>query len=178
MKAQKITLGAHEYTVRPQKVGYLIHHLGPDLQTALTAEFDRDNAGEVLGAKARDILAVFIPDLMPTWEFIGYASESAFEAGLYDEDADRSPEPLQIKAAFKTASTVNGGEVFAHLKAAVGPKLWEAGRTFLAAKLTEEGGPLSKISTSSPTSPSTNGGSDSTSSTTDPPTPTRPVSAE
>jgi hypothetical protein len=172
MKAQKIKLGAREYTVRPQKVGYLIHHLGPDLQSALTADIDVENPGEVLGVKARDVLAVFIPDLMPGYEFVGFSSQEAMDAGEYDPDGDRSPEPLQVEHAFKVASDVNGGQVFSHLKGLIGPKLWESARAFMAAKLTEEGGPLSKISTSSQTSPSTNGDSGSTSSTTTPPTPT------
>jgi len=178
MVAQKITLGTHEYTVRPQKVGYLVHKLGPNLQEALTAEFDADNVGVVALAKAREILAVFIPDLMPVHEFCGYGSQNAMEADSWVVEDDKSPSAPEIEEAFKVASRVNGGEVFRHLKALAGPRLWEAARAFLAAKLTEEGGPLSKISISSPTPPSTNGESDSTSSTTTPPTPTSPASED
>lgn len=177
MVEQKITLGTHDYTVRPQKVGYLVHKLGPNLQAALAAEFDATNVGVVALAKAREVLAVFIPDLMPAHEFCGYGSRSAMEADSWVDEDDKSPDAPQIEEAFKVASRVNGGEVFNHLKGLAGPKLWEAGRAFLAAKLTEEGGPLSKISISSPTSPSTNGGSGSTSSTTTPPT-TTPQASE
>lgn len=180
MKAQKVKMGAHEYTVRPQKIGYLIHKLGPNLQEALTAEIDGADGAELVGAKARDVLAVFIPDLMPVHEFIGYPSEEAMQASAYDEEADRSPEPLQIKAAFKAASDVNGGEVFKHLKALMGalaPELKDKLQGFMVAKLAEESNPPSTTSASSPTSPSASGDSDSTSSTTTPPTPTPQASA-
>lgn len=174
--AREVTLGAHTYKVRPQKIGYLIHKLGPNLQEALAAEVEGVDGGELVGAKARDVLAVFIPDLMPVWEFVGYASEEAMLTGTYNEEDDHSPEPLQIKAAFKAASDANGGEVFKHLKALMGPVLWERLTAFLTAKLAEESGPLSTISASLPTSPSANGASASTSSTTSPPTPISPVS--
>lgn len=193
MSAQnEIALGAHTYTVRPQKIGYLIHKLGPNLQEALTAEIEGLDAAALAGAKARDVLAVFIPDLMPTWEWLGYASERAFEetqlwkrsngaegSDQYDEAADKSPEPLQIKAAFKAASNVNGGEVFGHLKALIGPVLWEKVTALVVAKMAEESGPLSTISPtseSSPTSPPASGESDPTTSGTTPPTTTPQVS--
>lgn len=174
---QEVTLGAHTYKVRPQKIGYLIHKLGPNLQEALAAEITGVDGAALVGVKAHDVLAVFIPDLMPAHEFVGYASEEAMLAGAYDEEADNSPEPLQIKAAFKAASDVNGGEVFKHLKALMGPTLWEKLTAFLTAKLAEEGSPLSTISAPSLTSQSTNGDSPSTSSTTSPPTPTQAASA-
>lgn len=174
MKPQKVKLGAHECTVRPQKIGYLIHRLGPDLQDALVADLTGEGA-EVVGEKAHAILKVFVPDLMPVWEFLGFPSKEAWEAGDYDENLDCSPEPLQVKAAFKAASDVNGGEVLKHLKALLGmlaPELQQKATAFIVAKLAEESSPLSTTSVPSPTSPSTSGESDSTSSGTTPPIPT------
>lgn len=177
MKPQKVKLGEHDYTVRPQKIGYLIHCLGPNLQEALEAEFDKVDGAELATAKVHGVLAVLIPGLMPVHEFIGYPSAERMEAGDYREEDDPSPEPLQIKAAFKAASDVNGGEVFKHLKALMGPKLWARLTAFVTAKLAEESGPLSTIMAPSPTSPSTSGASDLTSSTTSPPIPTPAASA-
>jgi hypothetical protein len=181
MSAQnEVALGAHTYTVRPQKLGYLIHKLGPNLQEALTAEIDGLDGAELAGAKARDVLAVFIPDLMPVWEWLGFASEEAMKAKVYDSERDHSPEPLQVKMAFKAASNVNGGEVFGHLKALIGPVLWEKLTALLVAKVAEESGPLSKISPTSaplPTSPPASGASDPTPSGTTPQTMTPPASA-
>lgn len=176
----EIALGAHTYTVRPQKIGYLMHKLGPNLQQALTVELDDLNAAELVGARTRDVLAVFIPDLMPTWEWLGYASEEAMHARAYDEEQDRSPEPLQVKAAFKAASNVNGGEVLGHLKALAGglaPELRDKIQAVLLAKWAEASNEETSTSASSPTSPPASGGSDQTSSGTSPQTTTPQASA-
>jgi hypothetical protein len=191
MSAQnEIQLGVHTYTVRPQKIGYLIHKLGPNLQEALTAELEGLDGALLAGAKARDVLAVFIPDLMPTWEWLGYASERAFEdtqlwkrsdgaegSDQYDENADNSPEPLQIKQAFKAASNVNGGEVLGNLKALLGETLTQKVIEFLVEFARQQGALTSPTSAPSPTSPPPSGGSAQTNSGTTPPTTPGPASA-
>jgi hypothetical protein len=161
-----ITLGAHDYEVRPQKIGYLINKLGTRLQEALESEIDGVDGVALAGAKAHDVLNVFIPDLMPVYEFLGYASEAAMLNGEYSEATDVSPEPLQIKDAFKAASDVNGGEVLGHLKALLGPVLTEKAVAAITAMVAEAA--RSTTSAPSPISPPTSGGSDQTSSGTTP----------
>jgi hypothetical protein len=165
---RSITLGAHEYDVRPQKIGYLINRLGSRLQEALEAELDGVDGAALVGAKAHDVLRVFIPDLMPVHEFLGYASDEAMRAGDYSEATDISPEPLQIKDAFKAASDVNGGEVLGHLKALLGPALTQRAVAAITAAVSESA--RSTISAPSPTSQPPNGASDPTNSGTTPPT--------
>jgi hypothetical protein len=163
-----VTLGAHEYEVCPQKIGYLINRLGPRLQEALEAEVDGVEGAALIGAKAHDVLKAFIPDLMPVHEFLGYASDEAMRAGNYSEATDLSPEPLQIKDAFKAASDVNGGEVLGHLKALLGPTLTQRAVAAITAAVSESA--RSTTSAPSPTSQPLSGGSDPTSSGTTPQT--------
>ena len=168
-----VTLGAHEYDVRPQKIGYLLNRLGPKLQEALEAEVEGLDGAALIGAKAHDLLRVFIPDLMPLHEFLGYVSEEKMRLGPdkgYDPDFDKSPEPLQIKDAFKAASDVNGGEVFQHLKGLLGPVLTQRIAAFLTARMAEATTSISDEPGSSQTSPPESGESDPTSSGTTPPT--------
>jgi hypothetical protein len=171
---RSIILGAHEYDVRPQKIGYLINRLGSRLQEALEAELDGVDGAALIGAKSHDVLTVFIPDLMPVHEFLGYASDEAMRAGDYSEAADVSPEPLQIKDAFKAASDVNGGEVLGHLKALLGPALTQRAVAAITAAVSESA--RSTISGHSPTSPPPSGASDPTNSGTS--APTSPSSAD
>ena len=112
------------------------------------------------------MLKAFIPDLMPVCEFLGYVSDEAMRSGDYSEAADLSPEPLQIKDAFKAASDVNGGEVLSHLKALLGPTLTQRAVAAITAAVSESA--RSTISVPSPTSPPPSGGSDPTSSGTTP----------
>lgn len=167
--ARKVIMGAHEYDVRPQKIGYLLNRLGPQLQEVLEADVEGLDGATLLTAKAHGTLAVLIPDLMPLHEFLGFASEEAMRAGVYDEAADHSPEPLQIKDAFKAASDVNGGEVLAHLKALLGPVLTERVTAAITAAMVENYS--SATPAPSPTSPPTSGESDPTTSGTTPQTP-------
>lgn len=45
---------------------------------------------------------------IPLWEWEGYASQEAMEAGEYDEELDNSPDTAQIVHAFETALMVAG----------------------------------------------------------------------
>lgn len=72
------------------------------------AAFERFlHAGE---GKVYDVLHVFIPNLMPRYEFEGFASQTAYDEDQYDEDADRSPSVPQIRNAFTAAVEANGLE--------------------------------------------------------------------
>lgn len=170
-QTRPVKLGEHDYVVFPQKIGYLMHKLGPQLQTILEAEIEGLDGIDMVAAKTHEVLRIFIPDMMPLHEFLGYASAEALEAGDYDENLDRSPEPLQVKAAFVAASDVNGGEVFKHLKALLGPVLTQRVAAAITAAVASRTPSLtSPTPESSPTSPPTSGESAQTSSGTAPPT--------
>lgn len=184
MKPQKIKLGAHDYTVRPQPIGYLMNSLGPELQAALESQVEGIEGARWLGAKAHEVLRVFIPELMPLHEFLGFASEETMLAKQYEREHDRSPDAPQVKGAFKAVKTVNGGEVLDALKAVLGPAVTQKLSGFILTKVTESGAldealnSISATSAPSPTSPSTSGESESTSSSPTSPTPTPPESAD
>jgi hypothetical protein len=168
-----VKMGEHEYVVFPQRIGYLMNRLGPRLQEAIEAEIDGVGGIKLVGVKAHDVLKVFIPDLMPAHEFLGYASEEALAADAYEEDADRSPDAPQIEAAFAAVKDVNGGAVLDHLKALVGalaPEMKERALAFIVAKMAEKKDSLSETLAPSPTSPPPSGGSDPTSSSMSPQT--------
>lgn len=167
--AKIITLGAHEYEVRPQKIGYLLNRLGSRLQEILAAEVDGVDGAALLGAKGYEMLKVFIPDLMPMHEFLGYASAEMLQSGEYSEATDVSPEPLQIKDAFSAAKAVNGGEVLDHLKALVGQEMLQKLVKLAVAKAAENS-TISLTPAPSPTSQPTSGASDQTNSGTSAPT--------
>lgn len=168
---ETVELGTHTYKITPQRIGYLLNRLGPQLQEVLEAEIDGVDGPAMLGAKAHGVLAVFIPDLMPLHEFLGYGSEAAMLAKEYVEENDKSPDPLEVEAAFEAASKANGGEVLAHLKALLGPDLTQKAVAFLVARGSEltRGGSTSPTPEPSPTSPPTSGESGPTSSGTTPP---------
>lgn len=110
--------------------------------------------------KAYDFLALFIPEMMPRWEFEGYGAPSAFENKEYDEAADRSPSPDQIIDAFEAALRVNRLDLVKHLKAWVGEEYLRAQIQVAISEMTM------RSLESSRTSASENGESASTSSTT------------
>lgn len=185
MKPQKIKLGAYAYEVRPQPIGYLMNELGPEVMEALEADLGGVDGLRILGAKTYDVLKVFIPDLMPRHEFLGFESAEALARGRegYDREKDKSPSAPQTTEAFKVVKRVNGGEVLDALKAVVSPEMLRKGVNFLVRALTnpEEFTKLiSTLQTSglSLTSPSTSGESASTSSGTPSPTQTAPESAD
>jgi hypothetical protein len=161
----EITLREHKLLVLPQSIGYLSHKLGPRLKEILETDLDGLDGVDVLTAKTYETLAVFIPslpDTIPLYEFLGYASTEAMEAKRFDEEADRSPTAPQVKAAFDAAFKVNGGEVLASLKALLGPAITEKVMALVTASVAEKF--PSKIRESSQISPSTSGESASMSS--------------
>jgi hypothetical protein len=111
-----VTLGEHEYPCYAQRHAYLTNRLGkamgvlsdPDLLGA-------SNFVATLGTGAYDLLAVFYPKIMPRFEFMGFPTAEAFEAGEYDEVYDHSPTVSQIRTALETALKVNGLDLVKHL---------------------------------------------------------------
>lgn len=166
MSQVKVALGQHEYTVHPQRHAYLRHRLGGELEGLAEVEAVADgNLLDQVIEKAYEFLSVFIPDLMPQWEFEGYGSPSAFEAREYDEAADRSPSPDQIIGAFEMALRVNRLDLVKHLKTWIGEDYLRAQIQMALGTMTQ------KALASSETSALENGESPSPSSTTIDPTP-------
>jgi hypothetical protein len=108
----EIELGPYRYTIVPQKIGRLRHSLReaftpgagePDDALAEAEELaEKVDAGqgedvvEQLGGQAHAVLSVFIPDLMPKYEWLGFATEQTMKADDYVEAQDRSPDLDQI----------------------------------------------------------------------------------
>ncbi len=173
-KADQITLGAHEYTVVAQPLGYLEVELGDvfgglgrvsgakdladvviergeDGTTTTTSAPARSGFGEIAGP-GYDILRVFIPDLMPEHEFRGFASEEAMAAGVRDRGAARlTPTVPQIAGAFETIVRVNRLDVVKHLGKIISPTLLQ---TFLKQAVGEQ---VSQLFSSSLQAPGASG---------------------
>lgn len=115
-----VELGEHTYEVIPQRIAYINDKLG-SIGDLLDLDFSGDEGFILaLGDNAYRLLKVFIPDLMPEWEWRGYASPTAAEQGQYDKDGDRSPTVEQIVEAFNTAMKANRLDLFQQLGKLVG----------------------------------------------------------
>lgn len=164
----KVTLGAHEIPVYPQRHAYLTNKMGTWMST-ITDAGDDVSGGQLLGflgERSYEVLSVLIPTLpkrMPRWEWDGFGSAEAAALGRegYDEEQDNSPTVPQIIEAFETAIKVNRFDIFKALKNVVDPQLL---RGWLNVQLAER-----LTSTTSPNSPSQSGESDPMSSGTTPP---------
>jgi hypothetical protein len=170
---KKVSLGDHEYVVVPQRVGYLFNGLGSDIETLFALAGDETSASSVLGKPAHGLLAKLIPGFMEEWEFMGFGSAEAYEAGTYVPDSDTSPTPAEVFEAVKAVATISlGQDGSAFVKGLVGSVTGEL-RTRLLALLIAN---LSETSLKQqPSSPQRNGASDLTSSGT--PAPTDPTPA-
>ena len=167
----EVTLGEHTIPVYAQRHAYLINRFGRFIRELQDSAGDIDGDELLAYAQGRsyELLCALMPNLekrLPEYEFRGYASREAMDAGEYDEQADRSPTLPEIRHALTQASTVNGFDVFVHLRSLIDPKLV---RGWLSAQVAEA------ILQTSPSSPSANGASGSTSSGTTAPTSTENV---
>lgn len=155
----EVTLGEHTVPVYAQRHAYLQNRLGRFIDHLLDEGLD--DAGSILDVvqqSAYELLCVLIPNLekrVPEYEFKGYASREAYEAGDYDEETDRSPTVPEIRGAFAVAARVNAFDALRAVWQLVDPQLL---RGVVTAQLAQA------ISPTSPTSPSANGTSASTSS--------------
>jgi hypothetical protein len=116
-----VKLGDHEYIVVPQRIGYLRSKLGAVLAGVVDADLATSNVIQFLGDKVYSVLAVFIPDIMPEYEFHGYATREAMEQDKYDEEYDHSPSPTQVKQAISVCTRVNEIDLLGHLGKLIGP---------------------------------------------------------
>lgn len=109
---EKITLGDHELDVFPQRHAYLTNKLGKYVQKLAASDLDLGDATGVavfLGSEAYDLLTVLIPQYgkrCPRYEFLGFDSQEACDAGEYDEDKDKSPTFPEIVNAFTVSARV------------------------------------------------------------------------
>lgn len=108
----EVELGEHRYAVVPQKLGRLRHSLreafrGSDVEVedgvaVLESETPSDLVSS-LGDQAHKLLSVFIPGLMPEWEWQGYPSEDAYRRRVAADRAgeaalERVREALEARA--------------------------------------------------------------------------------
>lgn len=119
-----VQLGAHRYVVVPQRQARLKRQV-PAIFAGLGTGDARDVLS-VLSDRAYDLLRVFIPDVMPKWEYDGYRSESAADSDTYDEDADQSPTHKQVQDALGVCLEVNGIDKFRLLGNVISPDLIRA----------------------------------------------------
>jgi hypothetical protein len=138
----EIELGPYRYTIVPQKIGRLRHSLreaftpGADDSDDALAEAEElaekvdsgqgEDVVEQLGGQAHAVLGVFIPDLMPKYEWLGFATEQAMKDDAYVGAQDRSPDLDQIVEALETCMHVNRIDLVKHLKDLVSPDFRKA----------------------------------------------------
>lgn len=175
MDSGTVTLGAHDYTVVAQPHAVILRKL-PKVVTGTTdlggLDPDTTPAGLVtlLGERAYDALKLFIPNLMPRYEFHGFRSQEVFDADTNGDDSgwdeeyalEHAPTLPQMFNAFDVAIEVNGGKRLKDLLGNVlGPEVTRAIRSFVVAQMRV------RLSEMSQNLPSPSDGSDpSTSSTT------------
>jgi hypothetical protein len=118
-----VVLGDREYHVIPQRIGYLRSRFGVALAGIDTTELSSGSVVEFLGERVYAVLNVFIPDLMPKYEFLGFRTEEALEADEYEPVHDHSPSPTQVKAALLLGAEINEIDLLKHLGKLIGPEL-------------------------------------------------------
>lgn len=119
----EVKLGDHTYIVVPQRIGYLRSKLGAAMAGIVDRDLATTNVMQFLGDRIYQVLKVFIPDLMPEYEFHGYATKESFEEDKYEEEYDHSPSPTQVKQALSTCSHVNEIDLLSHLGKLIGPEV-------------------------------------------------------
>lgn len=127
-REQVVELGDHRYTVTPQRIGRLGHETASSV-ALLTGEGAQEDAGGIvdqLGGGAHTVLHVFIDELMPRHEWLGYQSEEAQREQRYDRLSDRSPTFDQIVTAFEVVMKVNRLDLVKHLRDLLGKDFFQA----------------------------------------------------
>lgn len=123
---ESIRLGSHIYEVVPQPLPLLKRDLA-DLFDGIAAGGDitADNIGEYVTGSMRDILGVFLPDIMPLHEWEGYPTKAAMEGNLLDRDWAREHAPTgpQVRLAITVCFKSNGLDAWKLLGKLVDPTL-------------------------------------------------------
>lgn len=160
-----VRLGEHDYPVYAQRIGYLENRLGSTFGQLVEAQVDSGSIVSFLGGSAYNVLRVFIPRLMPEWQFRGYRSEADFESGNYDAEADAGVTLPEVIDAFEVVMKVNRFDLFKHVGKLVDPDLLRSlMNATVAERLTGGGSQIESATTTPPTTSMTSG--------TTPPTPT------
>ena len=139
-RVEEVKLGKNTYQVVAQRHAYLERKLGPYAKE-VTQLATGDIAGLLRSGSVgyHGLLAIFIPDLMPLWEWRGFGSQKAFEetelwkqskgeqgTDQYDEDADNSPDLDQMVTAFTAVAAVNRIDMVAKIKELMGPDFFSS----------------------------------------------------
>ena len=158
-----VVLGDHQYHPVAQRFGRIKKNLGSEMAGLTDLAFD--GIGDFIGQgleRAHRVLQVFIPDLMPVWEFCGYASREAWEDPEQEEADDVGPTFPEVADAFSVVMKVNRFDLFKQLGNVVSPELI---RAYLNQQVAENLGRTrsleSSSSTSGPDTPSTTSGTTS-----------------
>jgi hypothetical protein len=166
-----VTLGEHTYPVYAQRIGYLENRLGSTLGQLVEANFDSGSIIGFLGKSGYDVLRVFIPRLMPEWQFRGYRSESDFEQGNYDAEADAGVTLPEVITAFEVVMKVNRFDLFKHVGKLIDPDLLRGLMNATVAERLTGGGSLIESATTTPPTTSTPSSPTSQTSTENPDSP-------
>lgn len=151
----KVKLGPREYKIVPQGIGRIRRKFGAVM--GMLSEAGGDLEVSELGGEAYEVCKVFIPDLAPEWELLGYAASDRSEPEPGEEV--ETPTIPQISDAFDAIYRVNGGERLVRLLGNV------IGLDLIRAKIRQGIAAWSPSSTSSARSQSESAGAPSTSST-------------
>lgn len=113
--------------VVPQRHARLRHLLKPgDLQKVMSKDYSQESY-RVLG-----ILIPALPEMIPEYQWEGYASQEAMDKGEYVEELDLSPTTMEIVTAFEKAFQVAGGGRLGKIMSLV-----EAGGSLISAQQTQ-----------------------------------------
>ena len=184
----QIGIGQYHVTEQPLfRVGRQLARI-QELASAFSEDAEEFDIGGVilgLGDGLYDVVKAFIPDLMAKWEFNGFPSKEAYEAGEYDPDAaaaGNGPKLSQLLDLFDAILQVYDAP---RLKAYLGKtplagyaSRWVAVEMDTRLKELQARQAMAEETLSGPSlsSPSTNGDSPSESATTTLPTiPTPPL---
>lgn len=122
-----VRLGDSDYIVVAQRHAYLRRRLGAVIDSLTGAEVEGSGGlMELVGSRMYEVLAAFIPSLMPRWKYEGFAGPEAYEADEYDESKDTSPTFEEQFHAISVAMEVNGLNRLKALGNVVSPELIRA----------------------------------------------------
>lgn len=130
---REVPLGKKTYIMIGQPIGWLRQQIGvamKGLSSDLSPEsvdedlLSQENILDLLGNRVYLLLYAFIgEDLMPEWEFNGYPTREAWQAGDYKREYDPGVKPSQVKKALIAGAELNEIDLLKHLGKLIGPSL-------------------------------------------------------
>lgn len=161
-QAESVQLGSHIYEMLPQPIPLLKRDLAAYFKALFELEntdIDETNVLDILDTRAYDLLGVFIEDLMPPWEWQGYATKEAMDADQFDREVARrlAPNPVQVRLATQVGFKVNGLDLWKVLNRVVDPTVLRAKATLWLSEKLQSGSSAPALTpstiSSSPESP-------------------------